>query len=321
MVRINEDAVRRFSETLRQMPDARSLDFYSTFDGRGHDVDRYPPLDHPQAVQFFFMVCLHQYGFWYGDRSGYRAPMFATFGGKKVKGSDAVWFALKRALDAAPELFRDRLYGVSEHEMWERLFVDDDGPIRFPDPAERLELTRRYMLADPWGPALLAESRKHPLPLERFVVLMRQMPGFSATIDPFQKKSRMLAMALMNRPERFLIPGSNEIPLPPIVDYHLMRVSLRLGLVELDESERAPNQRREWVDDKVERGIRQMTHAALLEVQRLSGASPEKLDHALWSARTYCPEMTEPDCAKCTFTSFCAKRTELFQPVFRTTAY
>jgi hypothetical protein len=37
--------------------------------------------------------------------------------------------------------------------------------------------------------------------------------------------------------------------------------------------------------------------------------------------RTRCPEMTDPQCPVCPVQDVCARRTSLFQPVFRTEAY
>lgn len=327
MARVNQEAVQRFAEALRQMPDIEPPDFYSVNDGKEHDTDRYPPLDHPQAVNFFFLACLHQYGFWHGNCRGYRAPMFATFGGKKVKGSDAVWFALKRALDRDHRLIHPGylVANLDEHVMWEQLFVDDDGPIRFPDPARRLESTRQYaaFVSGPAGafPSILrmpqAILKMANGRIREFLDMVMEIPGFG---DPLEKKARLLALTLVNRPERFLYCVYGET-LPPIVDYHLMRVSLRLGLVEIDATEDRANVLRLWVDGRTERGIRQATHEALVEVQRLSGVSSDKLDYAMWSARSYCPEVEKPDCAKCRFAGVCAQRVFLFQPVYRTTAY
>ena len=39
------------------------------------------------------------------------------------------------------------------------------------------------------------------------------------------------------------------------------------------------------------------------------------------AARKRCPEMTIPKCEKCSVEIVCAKKKELFQPVYRTTFY
>ena len=320
---IDTDRVAAFAAEVAKLPkDIKGLDFYHTFDGKAHDVEMYPALDHQQAIDFFFFACLHQYGFWHGDATGYRAPMFATFDGKRVKGSDALWRSLKKALDRERRDFGlNMLVHAGEEHLFEILFIHDDGPLPLPGPMTRIEITRayaRWFLVEGVQPRELVKAAAfHEKPLEAFLSSMRQVPGF--TDDPFQKKARLLALALMNRPEAFLKPAEGE-RLGPIVDYHLMRVALRLGLVRLYPNAARRNAARLW-DPGTEMRVRAAVHEALVRAQELSGVSSAVLDYAMWSARKYCPEMTEPECGNCRFNEACAKRIELFQPVVRTTAY
>ncbi len=324
MVIINENMVAQFAELIRGMPEAKPLDFYHTFDGAAHDSAKYPELNHPRVLEFFLLAVLHDHGFWHGDRQGYVGPMYATINGQRLKGSDALWTSLKRALDDDPDLFSfGRLENVSEHTMWERLFVQDTGPLPFADPGTRWQVTRKFISQANKNGLLnrlrtINDSPQHG-PLSDFCRLLKDYPCYGD--DPLQKKTQLLAMVLMNRPERFLQPAAGE-QLKPIVDYHLMRVVLRLGLVEFtDENAATKNRQRAWVSPSMEHSIRRNVHKALTRVLELSGATPDKLDFALWSARKYCPEMTPPDCNQCRFNGLCAKRTDLFQPVIRTTSY
>lgn len=326
-VRIDDAQVSKFAAEVAKLPaDAKGLDFFHTFDGKAHDAEMYPALNHPLAIDFFFFACLHQHGFWHGDQDGYHAPMFATFDGKRVKGSDALWRTLIRALNQAGAVLNPHIHsGLTEGELTELLFVHDEGPLPLPDPMTRLDLTRAYghwfLMNKRKGltPSSIVEAaNREAKPLAAFLEAVSWIPGFDA--DPFHKKARLLALALMNRPEAFLKPSPDE-QLGPIVDYHLMRVALRLGLVYVDDRNAQRLEKRIWCRPVVEEKIRTAVHEALIRVQELSGVSSAALDFAMWSARKYCPEMTEPECGKCRFASVCAKRTELFQPVLRTTAY
>jgi len=108
----------------------------------------------------------------------------------------------------------------------------------------------------------------------------------------------------------------------PIVDYHLMRLALRLGLVDLNDEEiEKENKRRLSVDWKIEFEIRAATWIAISVLISKSNRTMFFVDQVMWNARKYCPEMEAPNCDKCIFTEVCAKRAELFQPVFRTTNY
>ena len=107
----------------------------------------------------------------------------------------------------------------------------------------------------------------------------------------------------------------------PTDDPDVMRVALLLGLIGLSLIEYDQLSKRVWVDEWLENEVRREVYDAMSKVIELSGKPMSEIDFLLWSARRYCPEMTEPDCSKCVFDNICQKRTKLFQPVFRTTNY
>lgn len=326
MARVNWEQVAAAAKAVAGLPDdVKPLNFYSYFtpDGEVVAADMYPPLHHPMAVDDFFFVCLHNYGFWHGDERGYAGPLFGTLGGKKRKGSDLLWRVCMRQFDGDSAWFRpERLAAASDDELIEKLFVDDNGVIAFPDLPYRLAITREYgrWFADrcltPGD--LVRVANKLDKSLTTFLRFMRHVRGYDT--DPLEKRQLLLAMALHNRPERFLEVGDLE-RWRPIVDYHLQRVCLRSGMVELGDDQLEANRSRAWVSDETEADIRQQCFEALKQVQDDCGRGHAVTDLAFWKARRSCPEMEEPDCGKCHFSGFCAKRTDLFQPVFRTTDY
>ena len=166
--------------------------------------------------------------------------------------------------------------------------------------------------------AILNVANKSSRSLDTFLTIMRQVAGYNE--DQFEKRQLLLAMELANRPEKFLKVNDPE-SWKPIVDYHLMRVSLRLGLVDVSEFERNILAKREWSSGSKEAEIRGWTWTAVKDLIDKSGKPMSFVDHILWKARKYCPEMEKPDCPKCVFYEVCEKNIELFQPVFRTTAY
>ena len=136
-----------------------------------------------------------------------------------------------------------------------------------------------------------------------------------------RKKTALLALILAQRPERFLALGAG-LAIPPIVDYHLMRSCLRIGLVdildgvlqELIIQRRALEAGDEWA----------VRYAAYLAIQQLvdrSGMDMGAVDWFLFTARRRCPEMVEPMCEECPVQPACLQRKELFQPVLRTAFY
>jgi len=300
------------------------LNFYSFGSGDGEVVasDMYPSLHHPATLDFFFFACLHQYGFWLGDDDGYRMPLIGRIDGKACKGSDLLWKLCMRGLLADPTMFSPERLACADSRFCERLFTDDDGPVPFPRMRDRLELTRCYgvsLLAYGATPrSIVWQANEAKEPLRVFLAKVSRHVGYSE--DPLRKKQLLLAMVLSNRPERFL-HVTDVHNWAPIVDYHLMRVALRTGLVAFEDGEGEGNAERAWVDAGTESAIRHATRDAIELVVRESGRTHAVVDHLFWSARGYCPEMEAPRCGTCIFSKGCAKRTALFQPIFPTTAY
>lgn len=315
MAEVNLEIVERVAQKIKELPlgDVRALDFT--------EEDKFPRVDDPDALEYFFVVTMQDYGFWIGDEKGYVEPLYGEVGGKKLKGSDLLWtLSMKIYREKGPKFFnRENLAKLEYYEFIEWL----------PEKYGFQDLMTRYRMAvdygnwdacslgfPPGGIVRLVNGLGGPL--TGFLGLTPSVPGYDK--DPLLKKNILLAMILANRPEKFLKVEPEE-KWSPIVDYHLMRVALRLGLVSLNLIEYDQLKRRVWVDAWMENQVRKVVFDAIRLVIKLSGWSMSKIDFLLWSARKYCPEMTEPDCPKCIFSDVCQKRTELFQPVFRTTNY
>ncbi len=327
MPAVNLEQVKKVAKLLKNLPDnGNGLNFYS-FQKDGREIvasDMYPPLNHPQAINFFFFVCMHQFGFWYGDEHGYMEPLFGTINGKNTKGSDLLWKASMRALEQDTECFEPKkLAVISPHDLARKILADDNEPVLFPDFETRFQLTRAYgrwfqerSSTNPLGLVQFSNCSKNPL--GKFLEIMREVPGYNE--DKLQKKNLLLAMILTNRPEKWL-EVQDLLNWRPIVDYHLMRLALRQGLVDLDDHEREQNETRSWTDEATEASIRQSAYDAIGMIIKESGKPMSFVDENYWNGRRYCPEMKIPDCQKCLFNSVCKKRIELFQPVHRTSAY
>ncbi len=324
-VSIDKGQIQLVAEVLKNMPaTGKGLNFYS-FNIGGVETfasDLYPPLDHPHALKFFFFAVMHDFGFWYGDDRGYLAPLYGIYKGKESKGSDLMWKALTTVLWLKTEQFDPAFLADISPKDLAKMFSDDNGPIPFPDFETRLQLTRaygRWFVEEGSGPAdILLLANKSDGPLEEFIYWVRQLPGYNR--DPFDKKNFLLAMVLANRPEEFLKVKDPQ-NWRPILDYHLMRLALRLGMVELSDNYLFQNTGRKWVNSVSEWGIRLAVYRAIGELIRKSGRSMFFVDEKMWMGREYCPEMTVPVCSKCIFEPVCKKRIKLFQPVFRTTNY
>ncbi|MFH1048031.1 MAG: hypothetical protein V1738_07075 [Patescibacteria group bacterium] len=326
MAQLNRTQIERVAQLIGQLPDdITPLNFYSFFTPEKEIVatDMYPPLNHPALAEFFMFACLHQYGFWLSKSHGYDQPLVGKLNGRECKGSDLLWKSIWRYLERdGSGLEPNRLKEMSKEQMWTELFVDDNGPIAFADRGLRLQITQEYgrqlMAEGLTATRIIAQANERRRQLEAFVGQMKKIQGFAG--DIFNKKILLLAMALHNRPEQ-LLQVSDSYNWQPIVDYHLMRFALRTGMVEIGKDETYLISHRYFVRPAVEHGIRKATFDAFSQIIELSKRTMFFVDVVAWKARRYCPEMSEPDCAKCAFQSVCAKRKDLFQPVYRTINY
>lgn len=329
MAAIDNGQIERIARLINHIPreekDRLNFNFYSEKTGKGEIVlsGLFPSLYHPQAANFFLFLCMNDYGFWHGNESGYAESLYGYIGGKKVKGSDLLTMAFKKFLDADEEAFEpSRLAGMSPAELAYEVFAADNGPIDFPDIEERCFTAiayGEYFVRERISPAgILEKANSKDASLKSFLGETRRIPGYD--LDPLQKKNLLAAMIFANRPEQFLRVNDPRNWMP-IVDYHLMRISLRLGIVKLDDEERTVNEKRLWVNEAQEWSIRLSVCQAIDALIRKTGLPMVVVDQLLWNARSYCPEMVVPDCEQCVFSSFCEKRTDLFQPVIRTTFY
>jgi hypothetical protein len=326
LARVNWDQVNEAAKVVAGLPtDIKPLNFYSypTEIGEVIASDMYPPRNGPHAIDAFFFEALHEHGFWFENMRGYVGPLYGTLKGKPYKGSDLLWRVVMRKYKKDPEWFTPKkLFLETEESLRESFFVDDNGTIPFPDLDDRIRRTNEYarwFLSRKMTPSeIVTTANSHSKSLMTFLHLMKRVHGYHE--DRFEKRQLLLAMALHNRPEQFLEVNDPE-RWWPIVDYHAMRVCLRSGMVELFPDEVEANQNRAWVTEETERKIRAHCSGALRILQEQSGRTHAVNDHAIWQARSFCPEMSEPKCDMCHFKWFCARRTELFQPIFRTTAY
>jgi 2-dehydro-3-deoxygluconokinase len=282
----------------------------------------FPESGDPAAIDVLTVGTLHQYGFWKGTDRGYGGPMWATIDGVRRKGSDFIWHAFSRAASIDPAIL-DPDHLAADPLLFDRICTDDDGTCPVPDVGSHRVLQQAFGTAvGPLGGArgLLDRANNSDDPLATLLDLLETIPGFGE--DPLAKKANLLALILANRPERFLdLRGQTEIA--PVVDYHIMRTTLRTGCVSItDASIRRRLVDRAWVDAEAEGSIRLAAREAIQSLCDLSGLDVAAVDGFLFRlGRTVCLEVEPPMCEECPLTEVCTRDIDLFQPVFRTTAY
>ncbi len=312
-VRVDDEQVGRVARHLAALPCVRPFDFLG---------EEFPAAGDPRALDFFFAATLQQFGFWELEGERYLRPLTAELGGRTRKGSDYLWSAYHRWLRDDPDRLAPAWQARLEKAELDRRYASATGGNPMPASALRLREAHAYgrdMEALGWTPAeVAARARAGAHPLRAFLQLLDHVGGYKE--DPLRKKSALLGMILRERPERWLPDGGDD--LPPIVDYHVQRGCLRLGLVSVeDDALRRRLEARTLLGADEERAVRRAALAAVAELQRRSGWPMAACDRFLFEMRSRCPEMTEPECRRCPADPVCAHRRELFQPVFRTAFY
>jgi hypothetical protein len=282
-----------------------------------------PPVGHPQALDYFFAATLQQFSFFTLRDGRYEQPLIARSGGVERKGSDYLWDTLTRQLMREPDFCSPERQAALTREELQAVFRSDDGEDAMPALDLHLAQANAYgrdMLALGLTPAgIVQEALASAQPLQSFLLTLDKVGGYKE--DPLRKKSLLLAMLLDLRPEQFL-PLRRDERLMPIVDYHLQRTCLRVGLIDVvDDELRTKLSNREVVSPAEEWAVRYPVYLAMAQVETLSGQPTATVNGLFFQSRRYCPEMTEPACQRCALDPVCAHRVELFQPVLWTSFY
>jgi sugar/nucleoside kinase (ribokinase family) len=313
-VRINDDQVQQVAGLIASLPQVIPYPFV------GPEII---PAGHPAALEYFFVETLQQFSFWTEKNMRYEQPLIAAIGGVELKGSDYLYNSFRRRVEQDAEFCSpERQANISREELLD-VFRADDGDSPMPALDLHLQQARSYgrdMLALQLTPqTVLQNALASHQPLQTLITTLDQIGGYKE--DPLRKKSSLLALALTQRPERFLPLGESE-QVAPVIDYHALRSCLRIGLIEvMDEQLSNKLVNRQIVSPTEEWAVRYAAYRAVEQVTALSGMSTGAVDQFFFGARKRCPEMSEPECKFCQADPICAHRKELFQPVLRTTFY
>jgi ribokinase len=284
--------------------------------------DDLPAPGHPATLDYFFTSVLQQFGFWSHARGRYREPLVATVDGELRKGAFYLFRAWRRWLHDDPERLTPRAQANLSKADLLAVLRDDAGDDPVPAIDLHLAMARAYgkdMLALQQTPAdILRTANQAAAPMSALLNELDRIGGYKE--DPLRKKSALLAIILRQRPEIFLLDKGDDAP--PIVDYHVMRSCLRIGLLDVvDEQLAAKLTQRRLLNTAEEWAVRSAAFACVDLLVQQSGKSLGAVDWFLFQARQRCPEMQEPECAACELDSICAHRKAMFQPVIRTSFY
>jgi hypothetical protein len=226
-----------------------------------------------------------------------------TIAGRRLRGSDYLIATLAQHMARDPGHWTsEALRGWDTREL--RAATSDEG-----DPAtstldrveERLDLLHGVAahVGDRWAGHAMAICETSDGRVGTLLDRLAAMPAFT---DPVRKKSHLLLMFLH---ERGLWPLADPENLETAIDYHIMRVALRFGIVEVVD----PGLRRTLVEqipvgEDVDTAVRSAVSQACREVIRSSpGLTPFRLDNTLWMVGRSCCFYDHPPV--CTFPGEC----------------
>ena len=313
-VTVDHSQVTKISQLISNITEASPFQFVSP---------ELPPVHHPKALDYFFAVTLQQFSFWSEQDGRYHQPLVAPLDGVKLKGAFYLFAAYKRQLERDPDFCSPVRQAHLTHDEMLDVFRADDGSDPMPALDLHLQQANQYgrnMLALHTTPeAVLQKAQASSHPLRTLLAQLDVIGGYKE--DPLRKKSGLLALIISQRPEQFLTLGDGE-EVDPVIDYHLMRSCLRTGLIDVrDDKLKTKLSDRRLVDANEEWAVRHAAYQAIEQVVAASGKSTGAVDWFFFGARQRCPEMAEPECARCPVDAVCAHRKELFQPVIRTLFY
>lgn len=312
-VTVNTENVSSIAKLIASVPDITPFTF------TGPDL---PSPDHPATLDYFFASVLQQFGFWTATADQYERPLIATLDGEERKGAFYLFRAYLRWLENDPQMLTPAAQAELTETDMRAVLRADDGADPMPVLDMHLALARQYgrdMLALELTPqSVLEQAGASTSPLRTLFRILDGVGGYKE--DPLRKKAGLLAIILQQRPEAFMTDDENEVP--PVVDYHVMRSCLRMGLIDVADNELAAKLvGRQLLSRDEEWSVRVAAHTAIEQVVARSGKSMGAVDWFFFQARMRCPEMSEPLCEKCAVDPACAHRKDLFQPVRRTSYY
>jgi len=314
-IQIDDGRLDGIAEVIKTIPEAKPFNFVA---------DYYPPIRHSLALDYFFVQTLQQFSFWEAQHGRYDQPLIATIDGNRCKGSTYLSYGYLRPLDSDPDFYSPERQADTTIKETRALFRADDGT----DPMPALDL--HFCMSQAYGRDMLAakltpqriidRANRSSKPLKTFISILDHIGGYKE--DPFRKKTNLLALILMERPEHFLEIADGE-EIQPVIDYHVMRFCLRTGLVVIRDARlRQKISERMLISSEEEWAVRYACYLAIQKLITVSGLSMGAVDNITFGYnRQHCPEMTDPICHECALDPVCAHRKELFQPVMRTTFY
>ncbi|MEM0340197.1 MAG: hypothetical protein QXN05_01455 [Acidilobaceae archaeon] len=273
LVSINDENINEVVDSLSKLVKSIEPD-------RFLDPELYPPTSASRRTVFqYFLVMVamdHRL-----SRPG--RPYEGYVEGKLYHGADLLYRLGAKKLKEDLDFFEPRrlaTISIKDVKEWLTLHNDKASP---PDPDIRAELlkdlgVKLLKLYDGDPILLLTESRGFLK--NRGSGLIEILKVFKAYNDPVEKKAYLLAKFIERREVMsFLDPQNKEVP----VDNHLVRIALRLGLVDVDSTFLEKIAYGIEVSEDEDVLLRFATRTAYKKLISKVGVDPFVLDDFLWN--------------------------------------
>jgi hypothetical protein len=292
MVRVNREKALLVGEVIKDVVSLAEKDPFT-------DQRYYPPenASREQVTMYFLVMVAMDHRL---SRPG--RPYEGYVDGELYHGADLLYRLGRKRLDEDPDFFTaERLSRITKEDVLNWLSVE--GPrgrkVRPPDPDVRAELlrdlgTKLMLLYEGSAYKIIVDARGY-LRRGHADGIIDRLKVFKAYQDPVEKKAFLL-MKFLERRGVFIIndPHNKEVP----VDNHLVRIALRLGIVEVDKEtlERiAGGIPFLWEEDVI---LRLAVRRAYKLVSQAAGVDPFVLDDFLWSFGRKCCTRDDPVCRR-----------------------
>jgi hypothetical protein len=254
-----------------------------------------PDLPPERLTDYYFFLSMLLFDF---------KGMEAQIGGRVLHGADLFFALARRRAEMEPDFFTSsRLAGITAEELAAVFSLDGSpGNTLLPRCQERAEILRdgaaRLSSGYRGSARELLDASQGRLHRRHGKGLLDTLADFRGYRDPHFKKAFVL-LKFLSAQGQYTIRDKDHLYIP--VDYHLLRVALRSGMVEVCESglERKLKERQEASPGE-EDEVRKAVKLAYKEVEKASDLDVFRLDEIFWTlGRSCCHYSRPPRCSQC----------------------
>jgi hypothetical protein len=310
-VRISTDAAGALSRALLESVGVEGGTPYAW------DDPKFWPIEADASVRSQLLTVGNalNFRFWRMSTEGTIEPLGGRLEGEHFTGSMYMWRRLRLSYDAKMPVVDAEYLATMDAAIFYAVFADDDGvnPLAeaIGERIANLQDLGKKLLSD-WGGQFGNLLHEVGSALPKFTRLSSQFRAFD---DPLGKLT--LVNALMHRGSGLV---SFEDSLLPAIDYQILKQLLRQRVLTCDERLDAKLRAGVYLDENEALQLRSAALEALLLVGLTTGLSGDLIDNQIWGNRTTCAD-SQPKCATCKFSAFCAKDVDVKRPLQLTRHY